>query len=378
MVIPSYLHTEQKAMQHEGSIYFINRNWTAYAHPDTSEPWYYNESTGSSQYEFPLEEATEAVSPDGVPKGWNTCYCPKRDLVWWWHEATDKATFVHPFFEKLQTFGAPILRRPLCNTKVCEWNFNKLREEYAVQIVENICQHVHSVLKEPSFRDSILYYMEGDPDVVKHVSNLGKIRLQGQSKDKDLGNYVYAVFLITAMELARGSYTKGSPTLRKLHLLLVELQEKWPSLKPKWAATTGSLIRKGDVVEVGLAMARMHADDTVAEDIRHTWQTFVNVVEVFYNGLQDCIKHICKCEDGQFPNSTCLPNPGNLAHLIVYTWSGMRAHEMPTRRLALQHADHEIAKCMVRIGSHNWKNCTRHSVDAMTFRTIGMLDAKSK
>ena len=159
MVIPSYLHTEQKAMQHKGSIYFINRNWTAYAHPDTSEPWYYNESTGSSQYEFPLEEATEAVSPHGVPKGWNTWYCPKKDLVWWRHEATDKATFVHPFFEKLQTFGAPILRRPLCNTKVCEWNFNKLREEYAVQIVENICQHVYSVLKEPSFRESIIYYI---------------------------------------------------------------------------------------------------------------------------------------------------------------------------------------------------------------------------
>ena len=212
--------------------------------------------------------------------------------------------------------------------------------------------------------------MEGDPDVVKHVSNLGKIRLQGQSKDKDLGNYAYAVFLITAMELVRGSYTKGSPTLRKLHLLLVELQEKWPSLKPKWAATTGSLIRKGDVVEVGLAMARMHADDTVAEDIRHTWQTFVDVVEVFYNGLQDCINHICKCEDGRFPTSKCLPKPGNFARLIVYTWSGMRAHEMPTRLLALQRADHEIANCMVRIGSHNWKNCTSHSVDAMTLRKL--------
>ena len=112
-------------MQHEGSIYFINRNWTVYTDPDTNEPWYYNESTGSSQYEFPLEEATNAVSPDGVPKGWKTFYCPENDYVWWWHEATDKETKTHPFYDKLQTFGAPILRRPLCNTKVCEWNFNK-------------------------------------------------------------------------------------------------------------------------------------------------------------------------------------------------------------------------------------------------------------
>jgi len=209
-----------------------------------------------------------------------------------------------------------------------------------------MCHDVYRGLNEQSFRDTIAYYLEADAKEAKVLSNQGKVQLQGQPEPTDIGNFEYNVFLIMSMEMTSGSYKKGNLNLKTLHLLFVQLEEKWPSLEPKWAATTGSLIRKGDVVEVGLAMANLH--------VSRTWKTFVDVVEAFHDGLHDCINYICKCESGRFPTSTCLPNPCNFARLILFTWSGMRCHDDVARLQALQKADDEIAKLMVRIGSHNW------------------------
>ena len=141
MVIPPYLHEEHKAIQHEGKKYFINREWTRYAHMETGQPWYYNERTGAYQFDFPHAYAQEKVSHDLVPKGWRSFYCKKNDLYWWLHEATNQAHDMHPYFDDLQYFGR-------WKSKACEWNFNKLRDEHAVSILTNICNHVHIVLKE--------------------------------------------------------------------------------------------------------------------------------------------------------------------------------------------------------------------------------------
>ena len=136
-------------------------------------------------------------------------------------------------------------------------------------------------------------------------------------------------------------------------------------IRKNWPATTGSLIRKGDVVEVCLAMANMHMKQTVAEEERHSWKRFVDLIEDVYNGFQDCIKDIFTGKGGQFPNSTCLPEPGAFARLIVFTWYGMHGRDDDTRLKCLQKADYEIAKLMVRIGSCNWLNSAKHSLTAM-------------
>ena len=135
-------------------------------------------------------------------------------------------------------------------------------------------------------------------------------------------------------------------------------------ISKKWPATTGSLIKKGDVVEVCLAMANMRMKPTAGDEERHSWKRFVDLIEVVYNGFQDCINDICTCKDGQFPNSTCLPEPGDFARLIAFTWCGMRGHDRDRLR-SLRKADYQIAKLMVRIGSCNWQNCPNHSVHAM-------------
>ena len=113
-------------------------------------------------------------------------------------------------------------------------------------------------------------------------------------------------------------------------------------------------------------MANMHIKKkSVADEKLHSWKRFVGLIEDFYNAFKDCIKDIFTCKDGQFPNSTCLPEPGAFARLIVFTWYGMHGRDDDTRLKCLQKADYEIAKLMVRIGSCNWKNCPIQSVDAM-------------
>ena len=137
-------------------------------------------------------------------------------------------------------------------------------------------------------------------------------------------------------------------------------------ISKKWPATPGSVIKKGDVIEVGLAMANMHIKNkSVADEKLHSWKRFVGLIEDFYNAFKDCIKDIFTCKDGQFPNKTCLPEPGAFARLIVFTWYGMHGRDDAKRLLSLQKADHEIAKLMVRIGSCNWRNSPKHSLNAM-------------
>ena len=361
MVIPPYLYKEYKAVQHEGNIFVIDRAWTKYVHPETNQPWFYNEQTGTSQYDFPLEQAQETVSADTVPKGWKTFYCPENDFVWWWHEATDKSTQMHPFYDKLQTFG-------IYKSKGIEWNFHKLRDTLSGPSdthVARICDRVSELLNEPSFAWTVEYYLNGDPNTVKCVSNTGKIRLDGHTKYHDLGNHAYSCFLNTSMELASG-YRHVGTNLERLQLLFEKLKRNWPSLAKKWPATPGSVIKKGDVIEVGLAMANMHIKNkSVADEKLHSWKRFVGLIEDVYNAFKDCIKDIFTCKDGQFPNKTCLPEPGAFARLIVFTWYGMHGRDDAKRLLSLQKADHEIAKLMVRIGSFNWRNSPKHSLNAM-------------
>ena len=167
------------------------------------------------------------------------------------------------------------------------------------------------------------------------------------------------------MELASG-YKNGGPNIQRLQFLFQKLNRQWPSLAKKWPATTGSLIKKGDVVEVCLAMANMRMmKQNVSAEERHSWKRFVDLIEDVYNGFQDCIKDIFTGKGGQFPNKTCLPEPGAFARLIVFTWYGMHGRDDAKRLLSLQKADQEMAKLMVRIGSHNWRNSPKHSFKAM-------------
>ena len=187
MLIPPYLYKEYVAVQHAGNIFVIDRAWKMYVHPETNQPWFYNEQTGTSQYDFPLEQAQKTVSADTVPKGWKVFHCPEKEFVWWWHEATDTETSWHPFYDRLQTFGIYQSK-----AKWIEWNFNKLRDMLSGTSdthVKKICKHVSELMEEPSFATAVTYYLKGDPEVVKCVSNIGKIRLKGQSKYQDLGNF---------------------------------------------------------------------------------------------------------------------------------------------------------------------------------------------
>ena len=112
-------------------------------------------------------------------------------------------------------------------------------------------------------------------------------------------------------------------------------------------------------------MANMHIKNkSVADEKLHSWKRFVGLIEDVYNAFKDCIKDIFTCKDGQFPNKTCLPEPGAFARLIVFTWYGMHGRDDAKRLLSLQKADHEIAKLMVRIGSCNWRNSPTHSLNA--------------
>ena len=141
-----------------------------------------------------------------------------------------------------------------------------------------------------------------------------------------------------------------------MHQLLEELNDKYPSLRQQWPATHGSLVRKGDVIEVALAFARMQGPaipPCVAADRR----AFQAMVQQFYEGLQDTIRHISSFDNGK-PTSNYLPNPNNFGRLIAFTWSGIHHRDVTVRDDSLIKANTEIAKLHVRMGATNWNTDT--------------------
>ena len=89
MVLLPYLRKGQKALEHNGDIYFVSADWNVFSVPDTRKHWYFNEATENYQFEFPLTDANKAISFDCLPKGWETFKWESEEegfFVWWWND----------------------------------------------------------------------------------------------------------------------------------------------------------------------------------------------------------------------------------------------------------------------------------------------------
>ena len=87
-------------------------------------------------------------------------------------------------------------------------------------------------------------------------------KLMGQDREVDLGNWTYSVLLNMLSEMAR-----GCECFRRVNELFDALTGRLPSVQAKWNPSKGSLVRKGDVIEVCLAFCRL--TDTIDKDIAH-------------------------------------------------------------------------------------------------------------
>ena len=130
------------------------------------------------------------------------------------------------------------------------------------------------------------------------------------------------------------------------------LIEQWPSLEAKWHPTKGSLVRKGDVIEVCLAFCR-ETGPAINRNIAERRNWFREDVQKFWTAIREVVRLICKCDDG-YPTSKYLPNPTNFARLLMFVWSGLNNHNEEHRKDSIVKADKEKECLMTRIGAHNW------------------------
>ena len=126
---------------------------------------------------------------------------------------------------------------------------------------------------------------------------------------------------------------------------------KYPSTEQQAPATKNSLIRKGDVVEVALAYARMQGP-AVPDGVVRERREFQAMVRQFYNGLENTIRHTSRF-DGK-PTVMFLPNPTNFGRLIVFTCHGIHHDDIDTREKCLVKADYELATLHFRMGWLKW------------------------
>ena len=219
-----------------------------------------------------------------------------------------------------------------------------MEREPASPHVKKIVHLVYGLLRNPAFGHGLGYYIEGDPKEVKAFSNQGTVKID--DREIDVGSFVYTVLLNMSMELAQGCDTDV------WHERLRTLTDNWPSLEAKWKPTKGSMVRKGDVIEVCLAFCRETGPAIPPQTV--VWRNrFLRDVKEFNRSLKDVVRFICRCDDG-YPTSKYLPNPTHFARLVVFVWSGIRNHNEGRRDDSVMKADVEKESLMNKNGADNW------------------------
>ena len=233
----------------------------------------------------------------------------------------------------------------------CDWDLRHLRGKAACYI-QTMVDQAFKILQNGTLENALNYCIVGDPDEVKAFSNTGTINIPGKKVPVDLGNWKYTVLLTILQELAKGckDYDTGC---RLMHKLLTELIAKYRNLDQDWAATKGSLIRKGDVIEVALAKASEQGPAVAPEEVV-VRRKFQDGIRAFYDCLESIIKLISKFDYGK-PTSMFLPNPNNFGRLIAYTHFVIHCRDLRF----LVKADIELAKLHARMGAMNWTNSTK-------------------
>ena len=267
--------------------------------------------------------------------------------MWWWHEEKQIGTARHPFLDGIQPLG---VIKAIAGSTQCDWDFRNLRGKAETHI-RTICTQVFYLMRNATLVQALKLYLVGNPAEVKALSNQGTIVLRGKKVPVDLGNWTYTAWLTVVQEVARGWQTDNLQC-KRIHKLFLELERKYPSTEQQAAATKNSLIRKGDVVEVALAYARMQGP-AVHDMIVRERREFQDMVRKFYNGLEDTIRLTSKFDKGK-PTVMYLPNPTNFGRLIVFTCHGIHHDDIDTREKCLVKADYELATLHFRMGYLKW------------------------
>ena len=82
-------------------------------------------------------------------------------------------------------------------------------------------------------------------------------------------------------------------------------------------------------------------------------RAFQAMVQHFYEGLEDTIRHISSFDKGK-PTSMYLPSPTNFGRLIVFTCYGIHHDDIDVRETCLVKADYELATLHFRMGYLKW------------------------
>ena len=347
------LRQGQQAVQDmlKGNIYFLSTDWELYTEPDTGRVWYHNRRRDTAQWEFPINDCANgvAIPYDQLPPGWVAYSHETEELgrfVWWWNELLGRQTRWHPLLDKFKPLGVIKTETYL----QCEWDLRNLRGKAECHCKKMVDQ-AFEILQNKTLEDALNYCIVGDPDEVKAFSNTGTISIPGKKVEVDLGNWTYTAWLTIVQEVAKG-WQNENLQCRRMHQLFLELERKYPSTEQQAAATKNSLIRKGDIVEVALAYARMQGP-AVHDMIVRERRAFQAMVREFYDGLENTIRHTSKFDNGK-PTVMYLPNPTNFGRLIVFTHYGIHHHDIRTRAVCVFKADRELAQLNFRMGALKW------------------------
>ena len=175
---------------------------------------------------------------------------------------------------------------------------------------------------------------------MKDFSNLVRVPILGTGTAKDLGTWYYTVMFNMMYELSRGM---THPVCEHFNILAFH----WPSLDYKWKATKGSGVKKGDVVEVAIALCKRSQRGLTSEQLREH-QLYLFLCGQFYERMDLIIGIMCDC-DGP-PQYIKLLHPFHCSRLLHFAYMEKRARNPEWGTICGKKAHEEVKFLQCRVG----------------------------
>ena len=217
-----------------------------------------------------------------------------------------------------------------------EWNFGLAYTKEVYDRVRKIIEVVVSMLKHSVLAEGIKLYLETDKKESKDFSNLAKVPVKATGVARDLGNFIYNCIYNMMVELARGMRLD-------IHGRFVRLSAIWPTLSRKSAGTENSISRKGDLVEVCIALSQ--SEEKADEE-------FPKLCSIFHDEMDNIIKIMCKCD--RAPTYTCLPHPFHFTRLLLFAHFSKASRSEEKCRQFEVCSHNELRLLQTRVGCVNW------------------------
>jgi len=164
------------------------------------------------------------------------------------------------------------------------WSWRILLHDYTLPMMKQLMASVEKLIKNDCLEDWLQEIFVIDRQEFKDISNRGHLYMN--RRRHDLGNYKYSVLFQFMTRLAPHHGQEN------IAWKLMQLGDRYDSLKKPWSATDTGIEMRGDVIEYCLHFALM-TGPAIQDDVRKSRLSFNSDMLEFNESYDSLIHGLC-------------------------------------------------------------------------------------